>query len=102
MLNYGSRQEIIDAIKKVPDSEKESLTEEGFSEYLYTRDCPDPDILIRSSGEYRISNYMLWQLAYTEFFFLDCFWPDFGMDELCTVIGQYQRRDRRYGGVKET
>ena len=72
-----------------------------FDHYLDTHDIPDPDLLIRTSGEQRLSNYLLWQLAYTEFYFTDVLWPDFTKKELEKAIEQYNRRDRRYGGVKE-
>lgn len=102
-LSYGSRQEILNAAKqlaaKVRDKEimPEQITEEMFSKELYTADIPDPDILVRTSGEQRISNYLLWQLAYTEFFFTDTLWPDFEKDELMDIITKFSRRERRYG-----
>ncbi|KSV60659.1 isoprenyl transferase [Acetivibrio ethanolgignens] len=105
-LNYGSRDEILRAVKKIlTDYEdgritKEELDEEGFSDYLDTAGIPDPDLLIRTSGELRLSNYLLWQLAYTEFYFTDVLWPDFDKKELEKAIDYYNKRERRFGGVK--
>lgn len=107
-LNYGGRSEIIDAInaymKSSHDALKEgrpveALSEESFSRYLYTAETPDPDLLIRTSGEMRISNFLLWQLAYTEFYCTDVLWPDFDRYELLRAILDYQRRERRFGAV---
>ncbi len=106
-LNYGSRDEIIRAVRKLAAAcaEKTLLPEEideaALEGYLDTHDIPDPDLLIRTSGELRLSNYLLWQLAYTEFYFTDVHWPDFTKEELMKAIEQYNARDRRYGGVKE-
>lgn len=106
-INYGSRDEMIRAMKKmVKECEdgkltSEEITEEKFESYLDTHDIPDPDLLIRTSGEQRLSNYLLWQLAYTEFYFTDVPWPDFTKEELEKAIEQYNSRDRRYGGIKE-
>mgnify|MGYP004542672319 CR=1 FL=1 len=106
-LNYGSRDEILRAFKKMMadhDAQKlqaEDITEETFSGYLDTRGIPDPDLLIRTSGEQRLSNYLLWQLAYSEFYFTPVPWPEFSKEELIKAIEVYQNRDRRYGGVKE-
>lgn len=104
-VNYGSRDEIIRALKHMmgdcrdgkitPEQVDESL----FSEYLDTRGIPDPDLLIRTSGEQRLSNYLLWQSAYTEFYFTDIYWPDFNKDELIKAIEYYNSRDRRFGGL---
>ena len=106
-MNYGSRDEITRAARKLakdcaagkvnPDTIDESL----FNSYLDTNDIPDPDLMIRTSGEQRLSNYLLWQLAYTEFYFTDVAWPDFHKAELIQAIEKYNQRDRRYGGVKE-
>ena len=102
-LSYGSRQEIINAVKEAAQKVKEGeLTVEGideknFSQMLYTADVPDPDLLIRTSGEQRLSNYLLWQLAYTELFFTDTLWPDFSKEELKSIIENYKTRERRYG-----
>ena len=106
-LNYGSRDEMIRAIKKMVKDhdagklETEDITEECFSSYLDTGDIPDPDLLIRTSGEQRLSNYLLWQLAYSEFYFTPVPWPDFSKAELEKAVEAYNQRDRRYGGVKE-
>ena len=103
-LNYGSRSEIITAIEDIiQDCKNEKLvkplTEEMFSSYLMSGDLPDPDLLIRTSGEIRLSNFMLWQLAYTEFWFTDVFWPDFKEEHLVEAIRMYQKRGRRFGGI---
>ena len=106
-LNYGSRDEIVRAVRKVSEDVKEGkvkpedIDEKMFEPYLDTHGIPDPDLMIRTSGELRLSNYLLWQLAYTEFYFTDIPWPDFTKEELSKAIEQYNRRDRRYGGVKE-
>jgi undecaprenyl diphosphate synthase len=102
-LSYGGRDEIIAAFKKmVLDIQAGNLSLQGiskdiFPDYLYTAGLPDPDLLIRTSGEYRISNFLLWQSAYTEFYFTDVLWPDFDRDELFKAIAEYQRRERRFG-----
>ncbi len=106
-LNYGSRNEMVRGVKKMLEKcqagelSPEELTEENFADYLDTAGLPDPDLLIRTSGEQRLSNFLLWQLAYTEFYFTDVHWPDFNQKELVKAIEQYNKRDRRYGGVKE-
>lgn len=106
-LNYGSRDEIVRAVRRVSEDVKEEkvkpedIDEKMFETYLDTHGIPDPDLMIRTSGELRLSNYLLWQLAYTEFYFTDIPWPDFTKEELSKAIEQYNRRDRRYGGVKE-
>lgn len=105
-LNYGSRDEIRRATTKMAMDCKEGklnpedITEDTISSYLDTRGIPDPDLLIRTSGEIRLSNYLLWQLAYTEFYFTDVLWPDFNKEELKKAIVKYNQRDRRFGGVK--
>ena len=109
-FNYGSRKEIIDAVQGIAQSVKdgkmniEDINEQTFAEALYTKDLPDPDLLIRTSGEQRISNFLLWQLSYAEFYFTDKFWPDFDSEELKKAIIDYQNRERRYGtlNAKET
>ena len=103
MLNYGGRREIIDAVKTYVKNggDIDALTEDNLQPCLYTEDIPDPDILIRTGGDLRISNFMLWQAAYSEFFFLDVFWPEFDFEELVKVIGEFQSRDRRFGGLNE-
>ena len=106
-INYGSRDEIIRAIRTLARDcvdgkvEVDEINEELFEGYLDTRGIPDPDLMIRTSGEQRLSNYLLWQLAYTEFYFADVHWPDFSKEELIKAIEVYNRRDRRVGGVKE-
>ncbi|GAA6212187.1 isoprenyl transferase [Hyphomicrobiales bacterium 4NK60-0047b] len=104
-FNYGGRDEIIRATKKLADQvakgliKSEEITEDLFNQSLDTGDLPDPDLLIRTSGEYRISNFLLWQLAYSEFVFLDCNWPDFTKEKFEEAIDIFYNRDRRYGGV---
>lgn len=106
-INYGSRDEMLRAMKQMyADIEsgriKEAdINEKTFSGYLDTRDLPDPDLLIRTSGEQRLSNYLLWQLAYSEFYFTDVPWPDFHKEELELAVEAYNKRDRRFGGLKE-
>lgn len=106
-INYGSRDEMIRAMRRLAADclagkfQPEDIEEATFEQYLDTHDIPDPDLLVRTSGELRLSNYLLWQLAYTEFYFTDVPWPDFNKEELKKAIEQFNRRDRRYGGVKE-
>ena len=106
-INYGSRDEILRAVRRLAEDCVEGrlapaqIDEAVFESYLDTHDIPDPDLLIRTSGELRLSNYLLWQLAYTEFYFTDVPWPDFTKEELAKAIEHYNARDRRYGGVKE-
>ncbi len=106
-INYGSRDEMIRAMKNMMQDEKsgnitiDEVTPELFSSYLDTKDIPDPDLLIRTSGEQRLSNYLLWQLAYSEFYFTDVAWPDFHKKELEQAVYAYNKRDRRFGGLKE-
>ncbi len=105
-INYGSRWEILTATqqfaRQVQQGERqpEDLNEELFSTYLTTAGMPDPEMMIRTSGEQRLSNFLLWQLAYAELYFTDVFWPDFQERELLTAISWYQHRDRRFGGLK--
>ena len=102
-LSYGSRQEMLQAVTAVAEDinsgrlAPESLDESLFSSYLYTKSLPDPDLLIRTSGEMRISNFLLWQLAYTELYFTDINWPDFSTAELHRALADYQSRERRFG-----
>lgn len=102
-LSYGGRSEIVAAVRTIiADIEadritKDDITPETFSSYLYTRDLPDPDLLIRTSGELRISNFLLWQIAYTELYFTTTLWPDFGKKELIRACRAYQDRERRFG-----
>lgn len=106
-LNYGGRDEILRAVTRMNADARagripeEKVSPELFESYLDTAGIPDPDLLIRTSGEERISNFLLWQLAYTEFYFTDVAWPDFHKPELIQAIEKYNQRDRRYGGVKE-
>lgn len=104
-LSYGSRAEIVKMVREIAQKTKEglinsdSITPELVSEHLYTRGMPDPDLLIRTSGEMRISNFLLWQIAYTEIFITDTLWPDFSKEEFITILKNYQLRDRRFGKV---
>ena len=104
-FNYGGRDEIIRAVKNVVDDvqegkiNKENITQELFANYLYTKDSPDPDLIIRPSGEQRLSNFLLWQCAYSEFWYSNINWPDFSEKDLQQAIYDYQNRDRRFGGV---
>lgn len=106
-LNYGSRDEITRGMRRLAQDAAEGkitpeeVDEEMVESYLDTAGIPDPDLLIRTSGELRLSNFLLWQLAYTEFYFTDVAWPDFNREELIRAIEKYNARDRRYGGVKE-
>ena len=106
-INYGSRDEMIRAMQRMADDllsgkvNKEDISEPVFENYLDTAGIPDPDLLIRTSGEQRLSNYLLWQLAYSEFYFTDVPWPDFGKEELEKAVEAYNKRDRRFGGLKE-
>lgn len=107
-INYGSRDEMIRAVKHmIADHDAGKLSADDidadtFSSYLDTKELPDPDLLIRTSGEQRLSNYLLWQLAYTEFYFTEVPWPAFDKNELKKAIDAYNKRDRRFGGLKET
>lgn len=104
-LSYGSRQEIVGAARKIAalakkgDIQPEEIDVRMFSDMLYTKDIPDPDLVIRTSGEQRISNYLLWQIAYAEFFFSEVLWPDFTKQHLEAVINDFKTRERRYGKV---
>lgn len=104
-LNYGSRDEMLRAVQRMAEDFSqgkmtlEEIDEGLFSDYLDTKGIPDPDLLIRTSGEERLSNFLLWQLAYTEFYFTDVLWPDFNKKELQKAIEYYNKRDRRFGGV---
>lgn len=107
-INYGSRDEMMRAMRHMcrdvlaGEKKIEDLNEEIFAGYLDTADIPDPDLLIRTSGEQRLSNFLLWQLAYSEFYFTDVPWPDFHKEELVQAIEAYNKRDRRFGGLTET
>ena len=98
-FNYGGRAEIIDAVNSILKLKKDHIDEENFSKYLYS-DMPDPELLIRTSGELRISNFLLWQIAYSEIYITEALWPDFDEKELDKAIESYNGRDRRFGGVK--
>ena len=104
-INYGSRDEMIRGMRRMCEDvqegkrKQEEITEQVFEEYLDTAGIPDPDLLIRTSGEQRLSNYLLWQLAYSEFYFTDVPWPDFHKEELIRAIEAYNMRDRRFGGL---
>ena len=104
-LNYGSRDEMVRAMRRMAADccagslQPEEITEEVFTSYLDTRELPDPDLMIRTSGEQRLSNWLLWQLAYTEFYFTDVLWPDFNKKELIRAIEYYNTRERRFGGI---
>ena len=105
-LNYGSRDEIKRGVRKIADEvkngelEPDAIDENVIAEHLDTKGIPYPDLMIRTSGEQRLSNYLLWQLAYSEFYFTDVLWPDFNKDELEKAVEFYQTRDRRFGGIK--
>ena len=106
-LSYSSRWELVNAMRYIADEVKsgtlqpEQISEETIEAHLTTNFMPDPDLLIRTGGEYRISNYLLWQCAYTEFYFCDTFWPDFTADELYKAVAVYQSRERRFGKTSE-
>lgn len=106
-LNYGSRDEIVRGMRRMADDISKGrispadIGEGTIGNYLDTAGIPDPDFMIRTSGEQRLSNFLLWQMAYTEFYFTDVAWPDFNKAELIRAIEKYNERDRRYGGVKE-
>ena len=105
-LNYGGRDEILSAVKKLIreyDNGKlgiADINEQNFSNHLYTAGMPDPDLIIRPSGEKRVSNFLLWQCAYSEFWYSNIYWPDFTVEDLHKAIDEFQKRDRRFGGVK--
>ena len=100
-LNYGGRPEIVDAVKQLIDAgvAASDVSEETISKYLYDAQMPDPDVVVRTSGEQRISNFLLWELAYSELVFTDVLWPDFGREDLRDAVREYQARDRRYGAL---
>ncbi len=99
-LNYSGRYDIIQAVNSLLSAKVDSIDEESFGRYLLTSGYPDPDLIIRTSGEFRISNYYLWQSGYSEFFITDKFWPDFSEKDFNEIIENYYNRDRRFGGVK--
>jgi undecaprenyl diphosphate synthase len=104
-LNYGARSEIINAVNKIANDvksgkiKKNKITEELFNNYLYTKGIPDPDLLIRTSGEMRVSNFLLWQIAYSEIYVTKTLWPDFRKKELLKAINEFNKRERRFGGL---
>lgn len=104
-LNYGGRNELTNAVRKIATEVKENkidicdINEQTIESFLYTAGQPDPDLIIRPSGEYRLSNFLMWQSAYSEFWFSNCLWPDFTKEHLLQAIADYQKRNRRYGGV---
>jgi len=106
-LNYGGRREIIEAVRKIVGDVQAGMlspgeiNEQSFTRYLYTREIPDPDLLIRPSGEIRVSNFLLWQIAYSEIWLTDVLWPDFSEQHLLQAIRDYQKRERRFGGVNQ-
>lgn len=106
-LNYGGREDITDAAKRILEDilsgrfAQEDLNKDTFVKYLATSNMPDPDLLIRTSGEYRLSNFLLWQTAYTEFYFTEVLWPDFGRPELLSAIEDFQKRERRFGKTSD-
>lgn len=106
-LSYSSRWEILEAVKKISEDVKkgiidcEQITNDVFESYLKTAGIPDPELLIRTSGEYRVSNYLLWQIAYTELYFTPTLWPDFRREHFYKAIADYQRRERRFGKISE-
>jgi undecaprenyl diphosphate synthase len=102
-FNYGGRDEILRAVKKMLEDglDPEALDDKVFGDYLYTSQCPDPDLIIRTSGEFRVSNFLIWQGAYSEWFFTPTYWPDFGREDLLNALTAFNQRDRRYGGVKK-
>jgi undecaprenyl diphosphate synthase len=101
-FNYGGRAEIVDAVKRIIDEgiPSSKITDKTISQHLYLPDMPDPDLMVRTSGEYRISNYLLWELAYSELVFADVLWPDFRREHLIDAVRQYQARRRRFGGLE--
>jgi undecaprenyl diphosphate synthase len=100
-FNYSGRQELLAAVKSLIASgvPAERVDEKTLQKHLFTRDLPDPDLIIRTSGEHRISNFLLWQSAYSEFYFTPTLWPDFGPEDLCAAVQDFSRRERRFGGV---
>ena len=98
-FNYGGRAELVDAVQQIVDGDTRRVTERTIARHLYDPEMPEPDLVIRTSGEYRVSNFLLWKLAYSELVFSDTLWPDFRREHLYAAIKEYQDRDRRYGGV---
>jgi undecaprenyl diphosphate synthase len=105
-LNYGGRAEIVDAMNAIlaernGNAGKPLITEETLAQHMYTSGLPDPDLLIRTSGEMRVSNFLLWQIAYAEIFVTETLWPDFNRTRLLEALVEFQKRERRYGGIRE-
>jgi len=106
-LNYGGREDIVQAVQKLLNARdmgllpQQDLNKEVIGQYLFTASIPDPDLLIRTSGEYRLSNFLLWQAAYTELYFTDVLWPDFGKDDLLKAVEDFQKRERRFGKTSD-
>ena len=98
-LNYGGRDEIVRAVREAIKEGCDPVTEEDISRHLYTSDSPDPDLIIRTGGDLRISNFMIWQSAYSELYVTDTLWPDFGREELIKAAEEFYKRKRRYGGL---
>jgi len=99
-INYGGRKEIVDAVNRIVKNENiKRIKESDFKKFLYAPELPDPDLLIRTSGEMRISNFFLWEIAYTELYFTDKYWPDFRREDFLKAIKEYSRRERRFGKV---
>lgn len=101
-FNYGGRSEIVNACNRLIEEGKKNITEEDISNNLYTSGLPDPDLIVRTAGEIRMSNFLLWQLAYSEFYFTDVLWPDFDKKHLLMAIESFYKRERRYGGLNKT
>jgi undecaprenyl diphosphate synthase len=102
-FNYGGRAEIVDAVRRLVEAgtPADKITEAAISKHLYDPDMPDPDLVVRTSGEFRISNFLLWELAYSELVFTDVLWPDFRREHLFEAVREYQRRERRFGAIDE-
>ena len=106
-LSYGSREEIVNAVRKISDKVKNNIIsitdidESIINQHLYTQNMPDVDLVIRTSGEHRISNFLLWQIAYAEFYFTEVLWPDFNEEELFKALLSFQKRERRFGKTSE-
>ncbi len=100
-FNYGGRAEIVDAVREIVDKgmSASKITEKTIAKHLYDPNMPEPDLMIRTSGEYRTSNFLLWELAYSELVFIDTLWPDFTREDLWAAVLEFQRRDRRFGGL---
>lgn len=98
-FNYGGRKEITDAVNRIISEGKKTVTEEELGRYMYRPEIPDPELVIRTSGEFRVSNFLLWEIAYSEFYITDIYWPDFNEDEYRKAILSFNKRDRRYGGL---